>query len=211
MRTRCSSMPSAETLVKPAGSTRVTLAVSGAPPQPSTVACGPLAHLDRIDRENSTTSSRLSGSPISTSGVPASDHPFAFLDEPQHPAAHGCAHSHAAADRHLALPGLLRADQPRLRALQFALAHVEIGLGPRQGRLPGVDVDARPLQRALGDGLGCIRACARLSSLWANSSSDSRLVDFGLGQRHGGLARLDLRLELAQWCGRRGRAAPSAR
>ena len=71
MRTRCSSMPSAETLVKPAGSTRVTLAVSGGPPQPSTVALAPSRTFTASVERYSTTSSRFSGSPMSTSGVPA--------------------------------------------------------------------------------------------------------------------------------------------
>ena len=166
-------MPSAETLVKPAGSTRVTLAVSGGPPQPSTVAVAPSRTFTASTDSNSTTSSRLAGSPISTSGVPASDHPLALLDQPQDPAAHGRAHRHAASDRHLALPGLLRADQPAPGALQLALAHLQIGLGPRQRRPPRIGIDPGPLQRALGDRLGRISGCARASSLSANSSSDS--------------------------------------
>ena len=51
VRTRCSSMPSAETLVKPAGSTRVTLAVKRRAAPALDGRCGALDDLHRVGRQ----------------------------------------------------------------------------------------------------------------------------------------------------------------
>jgi hypothetical protein len=68
-RTRCSSIPSADTLRNPAGSTRVTW--RAVPPHPSIRTAAPFSIcMASVDRRSATTS-RLNGSPISTSGAPA--------------------------------------------------------------------------------------------------------------------------------------------
>jgi hypothetical protein len=70
-RTRCSSIPSAETLTKPAGSTRITRPCIGGPPQPSIrTSASNLIWTASVESKSATTS-RSKGSPISRSGVPA--------------------------------------------------------------------------------------------------------------------------------------------
>ena len=70
--TRCSSTPSADTLVKAAGSTRRTLACSGSPPPHCSNSTGVPGGIAAPSRERtSTTTSRSAGSPISITGVPA--------------------------------------------------------------------------------------------------------------------------------------------
>ncbi len=70
--TRCSSTPRADTLVKPEGSTRRTVAASvSAPPQPSTSTRMPGFTRTASVESRSETISMWRGSPISTSGSPA--------------------------------------------------------------------------------------------------------------------------------------------
>ena len=70
--TRCSSMPSAETFVKPKGSTsRTRPSSASSPPQRSMMTRWPGSTLTASADSRSTTISRLRESPISTSGAPA--------------------------------------------------------------------------------------------------------------------------------------------
>ena len=113
-------------------------------------------------------------------------------------AVHGRARSDAASHRHLSLPGLLRADQPRPGALQFAFAHVQVGFGTRQGRLPGIDVDARALQSALGNGLGLDEGLRASEFALGELELRRCLVDFGLCQRHARLGGFELCFQFAR-------------
>ena len=171
MRTRCSSIPSADTLVKPAGSTRVTLAERRAAPALDAGGRRPRCTLTASTDSNSTTSSRLSGSPISSSGVPATTtRSLSWMSRRTRPLT-GARTVTQHPSRHLSLPG-----SPPGRSAAPARFPVRAcarpgWLWPRQ-RACLVSTSMRARSRARSEMvLVLMRAARALSSLWANSSS----------------------------------------
>ena len=132
--TRCSSTPSAETLVNAAGSMRRTRAASGATPLPSSMRAGMPGRMATPSSDStSTTASRLRGSATSMQRRAERHHAFAFLHHLEHRAGDGRFHLPARADDLARALGAV-AQQRRARLLHLVDRRV---LG-ELGRLPAL-------------------------------------------------------------------------
>ena len=124
------------------------------PPQPSMLAVAPSTHLHRIDREQLDHEFEVVGVADLEERRPGDNHAFAFLDEPRTRPLTGARtvtqHPTGTSPFQASSGPISRAwalSSSRLRTSRLALARVKDGL-------PGIDVDARALQGALGNGLG---------------------------------------------------------